>query len=715
MMARDESYKESFGSLFITLLKTDRVFQTGLLLKCVFASLFASAYLSDLFSPFIHSAIHHSFWSVYTDFYRIKANAFPYPPVMLYILTASRLLGNLLGSSINSLVFVDLFLIRFPLLMGDIIIMLILIKWVHNIRLVILWYWLNPIIFYITYVHGQLDVLPTAFLCISLYFLFSDRFYFFVVFMALACATKFHIIMAVPLLCIYLMRIKKYERSILFKGSLLFVVLMVLLNLPFLLQSEYIDMVYRNPEQNKILGSFYNIFEGYRIIFVPASYLMVAYLMLDFRFIHKDVLLIFLALGFGTITFFIVPSQGWYLWNMPFFIYFAIRASAHERYLFILLNLSYFLFFLLIPQSDLPLVAQFVNPAARTKLNLYHYLQRYGIDTATLLQLSFTLLQTTLFLFCISLFRLGVLQIRRYKIYHHPYLIGICGDSGTGKSMLADRITAIMGSRNTLNLRGDDMHRWERGHDKWEEMTHLNPQANWLHRDLADLIKLKAGKSIRRRTYSHTTGKFSEYINMSAEKVIIYEGLHSFYLREVSNIYDLKIYMKPSEQLRRYWKIQRDVNQRGHSEKTVLEDIEKRIPDAVSHILDQQKDADIVLSIIEGLQPSVIMGAPHPFALEVTCSNYVYFEELIEKLKTLTTVLVFHEIDRIRQRMVIEGEVSSVQISDVADSLQLNVEDLIGNKPVWSDNFFGIMQLFVLYFMFNQLKSTGLLLQNDPA
>ncbi|MDB5287153.1 MAG: hypothetical protein JWR05_2102 [Mucilaginibacter sp.] len=707
-------YKQPSRSIFFDLIKHNRAFQIGLIVKLILAACFASTYLTDLFAPFIRSSINNSFWNVYTDFYATKPNAFPYPPVMLYILSISRFAGTIFASATGPISFGDLFFIRLPLLFGDIGILVILIKWLRNAELVIKWYWFNPIVIYVTYIHGQLDILPTAFLCMSLYFLFTDRFYHFIVFLAIACATKFHIIMAVPLLSIYLYRTKRLEGKMLLRGAFLFAGLLLVLNLPFLTQIEYIQMVYKNPEQNKVVASFFNLFDNYRLLFIPATYMMILYLMFDFRFINKDILLIFLALSFGTITFFIVPSQGWYLWNMPFLIYFVIRFSTQEKYLFILLNINYFLFFILLPKSDIPLVAQFIIPAAKTTDNLYHFLIFHHINADGALQLMFTFLQTTLLLFCISLFRIGVLQIRKYKIYNQPYLIGICGDSGSGKSTLSQGIISLLGMKNTLIVRGDDMHRWERGHEKWDEMTHLNPQANWLHRDLADLINLKAGKKIQRRSYDHSSGKFTEKISFAAQRVIVYEGLHSFYLREVSNIYDLKIFMSPSEELRRYWKIQRDVNERGHSYQKVIDAIDKRMPDAINHIIDQQAEADIIFSIILANPGANIEDNPKEnFALKVICANDIYFEELLEQVKVIANLNIDHSIDRSKQIMIIKGDINSYQINEIAEALQLNVEELMGNSPLWNDNFYGIMQLFVLYYIFNQLKKTGVLLEQE--
>ena len=42
----------------------------------------------------------------------------------------------------------------------------------------------------------------------------------------------------------------------------------------------------------------------------------------------------------------------------------------------------------------------------------------------------------------------------------------------------------IFGKNFTQIIHGDDNHKWERGHEKWLEYTHLNPKANNLYKEI---------------------------------------------------------------------------------------------------------------------------------------------------------------------------------------------------------------------------------------
>ena len=61
--------------------------------------------------------------------------------------------------------------------------------------------------------------------------------------------------------------------------------------------------------------------------------------------------------------------------------------------------------------------------------------------------------------------------------------------------------------------------------------------------------------------------------------------------------HDVRIYLDMDEELRRYFKIRRDVGERGHSLESVERSIARRQPDAIRFINPQSAQADIVFSL----------------------------------------------------------------------------------------------------------------------
>ena len=77
----------------------------------------------------------------------------------------------------------------------------------------------------------------------------------------------------------------------------------------------------------------------------------------------------------------------------------------------------------------------------------------------------------------------GIEAYKQNKFLYQPLLIGIGGDSASGKTTFAKIIQNLYGTSQTTIIKGDDMHKWERGDDNWNEKTHLNPSSNHTQRN----------------------------------------------------------------------------------------------------------------------------------------------------------------------------------------------------------------------------------------
>ena len=84
--------------------------------------------------------------------------------------------------------------------------------------------------------------------------------------------------------------------------------------------------------------------------------------------------------------------------------------------------------------------------------------------------------------------------------------------------------------------------------------------------------------------------------SVQSKRYIIISGLHAFYLPQMRNLLDLKIYMDTNETLRRFWKIQRDMEIRGYTKAESLSQIEKRMSDANKYIYPQKGFADLTIA-----------------------------------------------------------------------------------------------------------------------
>jgi uridine kinase len=169
-------------------------------------------------------------------------------------------------------------------------------------------------------------------------------------------------------------------------------------------------------------------------------------------------------------------------------------------------------------------------------------------------------------------------------------IIGICGDSGSGKTTLAQ----ILKSRfnDSFILECDRYHKWERNDPHWKNITHLNPEANNLDKMFYDILTLKYGKSINQSDYDHSTGKFTEKQLIVPPQTLIVCGLHSAYY---PNLYNTIVYVDTDYEIKKKWKIKRDVEERGYKLDEVVASIEKRREDYIKYVLPQREATDYVI------------------------------------------------------------------------------------------------------------------------
>ena len=92
-------------------------------------------------------------------------------------------------------------------------------------------------------------------------------------------------------------------------------------NIPFIFSNSFIEMVFQNREQVKLFESSLLI-GGYSFYLVPAAYILLLFKGISIKGFNRDVFVMFLAFSFGIILLFIPPMQGWYMWLIPFLIYF---------------------------------------------------------------------------------------------------------------------------------------------------------------------------------------------------------------------------------------------------------------------------------------------------------------------------------------------------------------------------------------------------------
>jgi uridine kinase/ribulose-5-phosphate 4-epimerase/fuculose-1-phosphate aldolase len=691
--------------LFRFAIITSPLFIIGLGMKLYAAAIFGGTNFTTLFIPFTKYFVTTGA-DPYVHFFTLGiTEAFPYPQLMLFILAIPGLLfAPLLSTEIFTVLPSDLLIYHLPILLADITILLILSRWLKHKHTAVLWlYWLSPVLFYINYLHSQLDVIPIAITFAFLYFLFKERWAYALLLLGAAIATKFHIVLLVPFTLIYLWR-KRTPLSHICLYSGLAASVFIIFNNFQLVSVEFLQIVFGNREQMKIFDLHLPLGEQ-SLYLVPIAYILLVLHALTFTRMNRDTFVMFLGFAFGILTLGIPPMQGWYYWILPFFIYFYIKNDHYSKLPLWALLTSYFVYFGVTPNADYFAIFQIVSPEIAAWPNLYTTLTAYGLDAALVHNIALSVLQATLLMNVIWLYQRGVDASHKQKLYNLPYLIGIAGDSGSGKSTLASLFEDLFGSSHTAVVAGDAMHKWERGHSKWQKFTHLDPRANELHHDLRYARLIQSGADVYRRHYDHHSGTFTAPEKLESKTLAIFEGLHAFFLEDMRSALDLKIFIMPEEQLRTHWKVRRDTLERGYTRQTVLAQLKDRAKDAADYITVQEKYADITFSLkslIELTEETIGTDIEPPVYLEIKCHNTIDLEPLLERLEMY--VNIERTVTDTHQVISIAGSISGTVLQHISFTLVPELYDITQDTPTWASNDSGIMQLFVTYYILESLQ-----------
>lgn len=181
-----------------------------------------------------------------------------------------------------------------------------------------------------------------------------------------------------------------------------------------------------------------------------------------------------------------------------------------------------------------------------------------------------------------------------------PIILGVVGDSATGKTTITKGLVEILGEDAVTHIGTDDYHKYDRAQRAELGITPLDPDCNYIDIIAQHINHLRNDEPILKPIYQHGDGTFGPPEYLEPKRFVVIEGLLGYHTEELADAYDVRVYLKPPEEMRRAWKIKRDTSKRGYTEEQVDEEMRKREPDSESYIRPQQRYADIVVSFQPG-------------------------------------------------------------------------------------------------------------------
>jgi uridine kinase len=180
-----------------------------------------------------------------------------------------------------------------------------------------------------------------------------------------------------------------------------------------------------------------------------------------------------------------------------------------------------------------------------------------------------------------------------------PFLIGIAGGTGSGKTTVARRIYQSLHLDSAAFIDYDSYYK-ELGHLSIEERQRIN----FDHPDSLDtpllvehLERLMAGEAIEKPVYDFTRHtRAPETVPVQPRDVVLVDGILLFADATLREMFDLKIFVDTEADVRFIRRLRRDLEERGRSLESVIEQYLKTVrPMHFEFVEPTKRYADIIL------------------------------------------------------------------------------------------------------------------------
>ncbi len=626
-------------------LNKSKLFQFGLIIKIIIIISYQPFISSSLFLPFIENFINNPNFDPWTNFLEDSGdiNSFPYGITMLLGYLPLSMIGNLFDQILNDNNFLELGF-KFTSLLYDYILFIILSFLIQHKsqKLLIICYWLSPIVFFTTYIHGQIDILPISLLILSVLLIKEERFIYSGLLLGLSVICKFSMLIAFPFICIYLIKRKGFNLHFI-KFISYFLLINIIFFLPYVFSDGFMKMVLSTRELDRLYYVFIPYGNNLRLYIIPLSYIFSLFLILRIKRITQDLFILSLGLGFLSIIVFLPPAPAWSIWLIPFLVFYQINSKRD----LILITLIYS-FAVIINTIYLPnninniLNLNLLNPVA------------YDIGKFNRLQnIIFTIQQSLSFLLAIRVYIYGLKRNNFYSINEHPILISI---NGSNKIIIKNFSCALKKIFNRKDLKILDI-----------ENLYIENK-----------IELKSQNNFYSKINENTLLRIPYYANYISE--LIYKINN-----EIKNTNSNFIALINSQNIN-------------------IDSFSKKI-DLNIHSIENINDELLVPSYKDIKNNSLFFYFKNNDVNKVKKELLITFfpigylhTELFNLFISISSLKVDIELFNEQRivKMTIEGEPSSEDIYQIANSLISELDDLALNEKYWFSGYIGIMQLIFI-------------------
>ncbi len=181
-----------------------------------------------------------------------------------------------------------------------------------------------------------------------------------------------------------------------------------------------------------------------------------------------------------------------------------------------------------------------------------------------------------------------------------PFLIGITGGSGSGKTSFIKALRRNFSEEELCIVSQDDFYR-PREEQEVDEAGVKNfdlPSSIDKSSFLRDIEALISGKPVIRKEYTFNNAQATPHLlTFHPAPIILVEGIFVFHFKKIRQLLDLKIFLHAKENLKVIRRIRRDREERNYPVEDVLYRYERHVlPTFERYIQPYMDEADLIIN-----------------------------------------------------------------------------------------------------------------------
>jgi uridine kinase len=196
-----------------------------------------------------------------------------------------------------------------------------------------------------------------------------------------------------------------------------------------------------------------------------------------------------------------------------------------------------------------------------------------------------------------------------------PYIVGVTGGSASGKTSFLTEIGRLFDKSEVCILSQDNYYRpmHVQPVDAQGNINYDLPECLDLDAFHDDMLLLKDGKDVKRQEYRFQhEEQLGDWIHFKSAPIVIIEGLFIFYRQDISEHFNLKVFVEAQEHLQLERRLKRDTQERNIPADYVHYQWNNHVMPAYREYLEPYKTkADIIINNNEHFQNSLKVVSDH--------------------------------------------------------------------------------------------------------